>query len=363
MTEQVIAAFFNSRSDAETAISELTHAGIPRDAIRLMPENEADTPTTDIEPGARASTEERGFWASLADLFLPDEDRYTYAEAMRRGTVMVSVTVDEAHAARAQDILEKHGTVDIEQQEASWRGEGWRGYEHGAPETSGAAGLASGSAGMAGAGMAGAAMGTDPVGTGAMMNEGRVGSTPDRRDEGVGALAGSMSDDDASRAQVTTRGMSSDMGGRSEASGGMTMGDRAQAAGSDDVIPIVQEQLRVGKRQVQGGRVRVRSYVIETPVEEQVTLRQEHVEVERRPVDRAVGTGEDLFRERTIEANERTEEAVTSKEARVTEELVLRKNVEDRAQTVQDTVRRTEVEVDDDRHGSRDVETTADRRR
>jgi uncharacterized protein (TIGR02271 family) len=119
----------------------------------------------------------------------------------------------------------------------------------------------------------------------------------------------------------------------------------------DEVIPIVEENLRVGKRDVSHGRVRIRSYVVETPVSESVSLREESVHVERRPVDRAVTGDEALFRERTIEAEERSEEAVVSKEARVKEELVIRKDVEQRTETVQDTVRRTEVDVDDERLG------------
>src|SRR5215217_653171 len=56
----------------------------------------------------------------------------------------------------------------------------------------------------------------------------------------------------------------------------------------EERIPIVEEELRVGKREVERGGARVRSYIRETPVTEQVTLREEHVEVERRPVDRPV---------------------------------------------------------------------------
>ena len=112
---------------------------------------------------------------------------------------------------------------------------------------------------------------------------------------------------------------------------------------------MTEEQLTVGKRDVAHGRVRVRSYVVETPVQEQVNLRQEHVSIERRPVDRAAGAGDNLFRERTIEAEERAEEAVVAKEARVKEELVLKKDVNQRTETVSDKVRRTEVEVEDER--------------
>jgi uncharacterized protein (TIGR02271 family) len=126
----------------------------------------------------------------------------------------------------------------------------------------------------------------------------------------------------------------------------------ADTSGRDEVIPIVEEELNVGKREVGHGRVRIQSRVVERPVEEQVNLREERVHVERRPVSgtaQAGSLGSDAFQERTIEVEERSQEAVVSKEARVTEELVIRKDVEERTETVSDTVRRTEVEVDDER--------------
>jgi uncharacterized protein (TIGR02271 family) len=122
-----------------------------------------------------------------------------------------------------------------------------------------------------------------------------------------------------------------------------------QAGGGEERIPIVEERLSVRKRETAHGRVRIRSYVVETPVQEQVTLREEHVSIERRPVAPPVAAGDDAFRERTIEATESAEEAVVSKEARVTEEVVVRKTAEERTETVSDTVRRTEVEVEDER--------------
>ena len=112
---------------------------------------------------------------------------------------------------------------------------------------------------------------------------------------------------------------------------------------------MAEEHLKVGKREVNQGRVRVRSYVVETPVNEQVNLRQENVHVERRPADRPVSGADNLFRDRTIEAEERSEEAVVAKEARVKEELVVKKDVDQRTETVSDKVRRTEVEVEDER--------------
>jgi uncharacterized protein (TIGR02271 family) len=121
-------------------------------------------------------------------------------------------------------------------------------------------------------------------------------------------------------------------------------------AAEEERIPVVEERLRVGKREVEHGRVRIRSYVVETPVQEQVTLREERVEVERRPVDRPLADADQAaFRERTIEATETAEEVVVAKETRVKEELVVRKTADERTETVSDKVRSTEVEVDDDR--------------
>ena len=128
---------------------------------------------------------------------------------------------------------------------------------------------------------------------------------------------------------------------------GVSTGRRREG---EEVIPIVEEQLRVGKRLVDRGRVRVRTYVVETPVEETVTLRDETVSVERRPVTRELAdVPADAFREREITVTETDEEAVVSKQARIVEEVVVRKDVAAENRVVRDTVRRTEVDVEDDR--------------
>lgn len=116
----------------------------------------------------------------------------------------------------------------------------------------------------------------------------------------------------------------------------------------ETVIPIVEEQLQVGKREVEQGAARVRTHIEERPVEETVNLREEHVKVERRPVNRPVAEGDmAAFKEGTIEVTERTEQPVVSKQARVVEEVNIGKEVTERQETVRDTVRRTEVDVDD----------------
>ena len=110
------------------------------------------------------------------------------------------------------------------------------------------------------------------------------------------------------------------------------------------MIQLSEETLAVGKRVVNQGGTRIRRFVVETPVEESVSLHSERVVLERRPVTdgRAVG---DSFTDKTIEMTEMAEEAVVSKTARVVEEIGLRKEVSDRVETVRDTVRKDEVEV------------------
>ncbi len=117
--------------------------------------------------------------------------------------------------------------------------------------------------------------------------------------------------------------------------------------GGEAVVPIVEEELKVGKRTVEGGGVRVSTHVTETPVQEQVSLHEEKVKVERRPVNRAATSADAAFKEGTIEVTERSEEAVVTKQARVIEEVVISKQARDRTETVKDTVRRTDVDVEE----------------
>lgn len=124
-------------------------------------------------------------------------------------------------------------------------------------------------------------------------------------------------------------------------------------------IRLAAEMLTVGKRAVNRGTTRVRRYVVETPVEEQVTLHSETVHVDRRPVtDGRPVTAAD-FDDRTIEMRETSEEAVVGKTARVVEEISLRKEGVDRVETVRDTVRRQEVEIEEVPAAATAVETAA----
>lgn len=227
---------------------------------------------------------------------------------MRRGGSLVAVECDDDEVDRVIDILDDDGVLDLDEQQTSWRSEGWQGYD------ASTSGNTTGGLGAAAAGLA-------------------------------SRLTGSSS---------TTR---TDIDADSNVTGNANImrapTDAADVSRRDEVIPIAEEELHVGKREVGHGRVRIQSRVIERPVSEQVTLREERVDVERRPVSgeyREGALGGDPFQERTIEVEERGEEAVVSKEAQVVEEVVVRKDVEQRTETVSDTVRKTEVDVEDERN-------------
>jgi uncharacterized protein (TIGR02271 family) len=269
MTIRTVTAMFNSRPQADRAVEQLaSELGVDRAMVRTSP----DAGVADTGYDAAQPHRETGFLASLKDLSLPEEDRFVYAEGMRRGNVLVSAKVDEAHVERAADILEHAGAINLDQLEASWRQSGWTGYD--------------------------AAAATQPA-----------------TDAGTDRLA----------AETAHSGR----------------------VGQEEVIPIVEESLVVGKREVERGRTRIRTFVVERAVEEQVVLRVEQVNVQRRAVDRPLAEGSrDAFQERVVEVNTTGEEAVVSKQAHVVEEVVVQKNAADRTETVHDTVRRTEVAVD-----------------
>ncbi len=119
----------------------------------------------------------------------------------------------------------------------------------------------------------------------------------------------------------------------------------ARDATADQTLQLSEESLAVGKRAINRGTTRVRRYVVETPVEREVALHDERISVERRPVTAGRPAGDTGFSDRTVEMTETGEVPVVSKTARVTEEVVLHKDVTDRTETVRDTLRHEDVEI------------------
>ena len=191
-------AYFETRAAGDSAVNDLVAAGIARDQISVAGTGAFSTTPT---------SGDRSFWEELKDLFLPAEDRYAYAEGLRRGGVVVSVRTEELDYERVLEILDREGAVDLDKQEASWREEGWTGY-------------------------------------------------PGEGDESASTTVGVASQRDLGAVSS------------SETAGSPRMA--TAATGTEKVVPVYEEQLRVGKRDVSHGRVRIRSYIVETPVNEQV---------------------------------------------------------------------------------------------
>ena len=282
---RTITAIYDSEADARRAREQLLSSGVDDDDVRVVSQNLSRTDvSTDDNVG---SDDNKGMWESIKDFFVGDDDRPMYSESLRRGSYLLTARVDDDLSDEAISVLEQTNAVDLDERTQQWRSEGWT--ESAYPPSS----------------MSGYAAG--------------AGATTD-------TISAQLSDTSSERTGSEVR-------------------DTDETA-----IPIVEERLRVGKREVERGSVRVRSYVVEEPVHEQVALREEHVAVERRPVsDRATAgaIGDDAFKERTIELTERAEEAVIAKDAVVTEEVVVRKSAEERTETIEDTVRHTEVDIDD----------------
>lgn len=265
---RTFSAMFDNRAEADRAVASLRELGVS-DVVMHGEGN------TGYDASRRNPPEERGFFESLSDFFFPEDDRASYAEGLHRGGYLVTArNVPENLVGPARDVLDQHGSVDMDAREQEWRNEGWD--------------------------------------------------------------AAHWRDDRPRDADfAATEGVDPELARRDPA-----------AAPHGEKIDVVEEDVRIGKRDVDLGTVRVRSYVRETPVSEDVELTREHVEVQRRPVDRPAGDAD--FQDRTIEARQRGEEAVVSKEARVVEEIELTKHQDSRVERVEDTVRKTEVEIDED---------------
>lgn len=252
--------------------------------------------------GAAVGAATGGLIGALAGWGIPEEEAGYYAEGVRRGGTLVGVRAEEHEVDRALQIMNRFGPVDIQRRSSEWRSSGWTGFDPDADAYTFTSDLYSSNTGQTGKGWATV--------------------EPDHTDTGMATM------DTA----YTGRGMKTTDIDHSE-------GQKA--------IPIIEEELHVGKREVERGGVTVHSYVEETPVHEDVTLREERVTVERRPVDRVVDPSTiDAFQDRTIEMKETAEEAVIEKKARVVEEVVVGKQVDTRIERVEDTLRRTQVEVD-----------------
>ena len=405
--QHTLIAVFDNHNDAVSAKNELLSSGFSSADVRLSHGNEDPslassgvTPAgsttdrsvtrTDDEPGIGTSI--KNFFS---DIFGADNDEHhaKYSNAVAQGNHVLTVNTDsEPEVERAADIVERYGPVDIDEQSEKWASGAGMGGSMNSPGAGvmgvGAGGLQQSqsmslqsdndrlplnqqslndpnpmgttyqepmsshdqlSAGTYGTGSGNlqTSMGSSNPSTGsdALKGASLAGSSSSLQGsslEGSAKSTGSMQDSSLTGSSLSGSSSSSLSGSSASSLTGSQQRDTSTAA-----IPVVQEQLKVGKREVQRGGVRVFSRVVETPVNESIGLREEHVNVQRRAVDEPISTADSsAFKEQSIEMRETAEEAVVEKSARVVEEVTINKEVTQREQQINDTVRHTEVEVE-----------------
>lgn len=308
--KQTVVGLFKNASDAQQAAQHLLSSGFTNDNVDVSLstyQNSSSSNSTDFNLDGDRDEHESGISRFFKNLFSDNDgkDADKYSSAASRGRSVVTVHAQsEEEASRAADLLDENGAIDVDE-DAS---------ETNTYSNSGAA----------------------PVGA---FNE----------TTGTGISAGPGAD---FTSPYGTTGMSADM-----ATGtGSRLGDSDVTNKS---IPIIEENLEVGKRTVQTGGVRLRSRIVERPVEEELRLRKERVYVERNAVNRAASESDfNTFKEGELEVTEEAEVPVVSKQARVVEEVSLGKDVDERTETVRDTVRKTEVDVEDLTNRSTSTDTT-----
>lgn len=303
--ENTVIGVYDSYAQAESAMNELLSSGFSRSDVRLNPEPSGS------EQGATISTDEQpqehGIGHFFRSLFgMEEHERHEhhdlYAEAVRRGSCVLAVDADsDEQRERATEIMNRHDPIDIDERSAHWRTQGWTGYDASAPR----------------------------------LSDDEIARERSTYSTATGTAA------DATTGTAPTAAM---QGKTSDTAQNASAGQRTEGTST---FPVVEEELKVGKREVQRGGVRVYQRVQEKPVEEAVQLRQEHVKVERHAVDQPA-TEADMaaFKEGTVELREMAEEPVVSKAAHIVEEVVVGKEVSQETANIKDSVRRTDVEVE-----------------
>ena len=311
MEHETIVAVYDTAAHAEAAVRDLEAASVPASDITQHAKAGSMTGTS------RSTTpvHEKGFWASLFG-GEPDHDTAVYGRSIDSGATVVTVKVPADRYDEAATILEKHDPVDIDERSA----------QYGLAHPSASAATPTGYVGHAG--MAEPVMGS---------HGGKVEPAHGETEAGAIGASGLTPVPAVETGRATTAHATTGLGAKAE---GMV------DAVKGDTLQLAEEFLNVGKRAVTGGTTRIRRYTVEKPVEENVSLHSERVVLDRRPVTDGRVLANADFTDKTISMTEMNEEAVVSKTARVVEEIGLRKEASDRVETVRDTLRKDDVEVE-----------------
>ncbi|MGC2658099.1 MAG: YsnF/AvaK domain-containing protein [Bryobacteraceae bacterium] len=285
-TRTTLVAVFRKASEADATATELQAVGVHRDRILVASANATNT----YQSGTGIAYEEeggvKGWWHSMFGNDTENaHDRDNYEKAVNQGNVILSVDTLDQDENRIVDIINRHSPLDIQEEDSKT--------------------------------------------TTRTATEKPISEKTALRESAATATT-------ADRTRVAANPPT-----------GTSRGTAGAQAGNQQSVPVIEEDLKVEKRRVLRGGVRVYSRVVEQPVEENVNLREEHVTVNRQRVDRpaAAGTNLHMGQEKVFEVQEFAEVPVVTKEARVVEEIRVGKETTERTQKVSGKVRRTEVDV------------------
>jgi uncharacterized protein (TIGR02271 family) len=285
--------------------------------------------------GAGIGAVSGGIAGALVNSGVSEEHAAYYQSGVEQGGTLVTVHADDAEAELAADILSRYSPLDVDSREefASTGMSSARSPVSTGSGDSMTANLTQDRGLVADAGNTSAGMASSAV-------------------AGRGAMASTSSSSDMTSSDIVENEPAAVSPIAAASSDINVAGDNIESRGDEQArLPIVEEDVQIGKRQVTAGVARVRTRVYERPINESVTLREEKLNVERRATDRPLRPGEDAFQEKVIEVIETREEPVVHKHARVTGEVVVEKTATERTETVHDTVRKTDVEIDRDSGG------------
>ncbi len=399
---KTVVGLFDSTSDAQRMLEELTQMGFRADDISVVT-NQAAQPRTDpwsihldamnlVDVGKIAAagplreTLKRSTGSSLAlrgaleRAGFPTELADRYAAGVERGGTLESLIVPDNEADRVVAAMKRRSTPEekktaerfVERQEETRQAEGKERIGIGGAIAGAGATIAAKAASIRGA-VGERARGSKEEALAAGREEPleREATRETATREAVREAPRETAPETTGEATRETAREATGEATRAASAGetyvtrrqeSETTASRGLDADEEWRIPVLREELRVGKRAVERGGVRIAVHVVDKPVTEQIHLRESHVEIERRAVNGTLTGDLPAFRDETIEVAELGEESVVSKQARIVEEVVVHKHVTDRVETVQESLRATEVDYDkiDQFNGARSREPKRD---
>jgi len=137
------------------------------------------------------------------------------------------------------------------------------------------------------------------------------------------------------------------MGADYSAGSGTSSGYASSEMSSNTVIPLYQEQVRAGTRQVEAGQVRIRKVVRTETVNQPVQVRREVVVVDREPASGQANQAQgQAFQEQEIVIPVTREEAVLERQIVPAGQVVAQKQFQMQQTNLQSQIRREDVVVD-----------------